>query len=265
MAERVADRLHGRPREPAGRLVRAPLRHHLGADRAGRRRRAAGVPERLPPPRQHAVPGRRRGADRAALPVPPVGVGPARRAAGGAVAPGVRRVPQRGPAAAARPGGGVGPARVRVARPAGGAARGVAGGRAGRRRVVAARRVPLRGHHPHPGAVQLEGGRRRLLGDVPRAGAAPRDARLDRRRARRAAVLGPPRGLVPALRGAESPARARRRRPGGVGLVRADPGRPHGSGPRRGQPHAAGAGGPGRARRDRASSCASTSASSAPT
>ena len=46
----------------AGRLLRVPRRAVLGADRARRRRRAARVPERVPPPRQPPVPGRGRRA-----------------------------------------------------------------------------------------------------------------------------------------------------------------------------------------------------------
>ena len=94
VAAGLAARVHGRPRRAPRRLPRVPRRATLGAGRAGRRRRAPRVPERVPAPRQRALRGHRRRADRDPLPVPPLDLGPGRPAARGAVAPRVRR-PQR--------------------------------------------------------------------------------------------------------------------------------------------------------------------------
>ena len=57
LAARLAARVLARPRREPRRLPRGPDRAALGADRAGRRRRAARVPERLPAPRERALRG----------------------------------------------------------------------------------------------------------------------------------------------------------------------------------------------------------------
>ena len=55
VAAGVAAGVHHRPPRRAGRLLRIPRRSVLGADRARRRRGAAGLPEHLPPPGKCAV------------------------------------------------------------------------------------------------------------------------------------------------------------------------------------------------------------------
>ena len=230
MAQGVACGLHRRPRRQPGRLVRAPPRPLLGAAGAGRRRRAARLPERLPPPGQHHLRGLGVRCDRASLPVPPLGVGPGRPAARGSVAAGLRAAAQRRAGAGAGAGGHLDPPGVREPGPRRRAAGRLAGGRPRRHRLGRPRRVPVRLLHRHPGQQQLEGGQRRLLGDLPRAGPAPGDAGQHRRRQRPPADLETPQRLIPALRRAQPPPGPQRRRPGGVGLLRDDRGRAHGTG-----------------------------------
>ena len=95
VATRLAARVLARPRREPGRLPRAPGRAALGAARAGRRRRAARVPERVPAPRQRALRGHRSRPRRAPLPVPPLDLRPGGPAARSAVAPRVRRARDR--------------------------------------------------------------------------------------------------------------------------------------------------------------------------
>ena len=125
VAAHVADRRHRRPRRRAGRLVRVPGRLAVGHRAAHRGRLAAGVPERVPAPGQR--PRVRRGPrpHRAALRVPPVVLGPRRRAARGAVAAGLRHAAQRGARPHRGAGRRVGAARVREPRPRGRAVRGL--------------------------------------------------------------------------------------------------------------------------------------------
>ena len=208
LAERLADRVHRRPRRRAGRLLRVPRRPVLRVDRARRRRRAARVPERVPSPWQLDLPGERRGPHPDSLPVAQVDVGPERAVARGAVAQVVRRARQRRLPAVPGERRRVGAHRVREPRPRGAAAARVPRGHPRRHRVGRPRRVPLRGGHAHHGRLQLEGHRRRLRRDVSRAGPPSRDARFDGRHQHEATPLGAPRRVVPAVRRAEPAPRA---------------------------------------------------------
>ena len=167
LAEGVADRVLRRPRRRARRLLRVPRRLAVGLDRARRRRRAARVPERVPPPRQRDLPGHRFGPRRAALPVPPLGLGPERPAPRGAVAQVVRHARQRRLRAVPGPGRHVGADRVRQPRPRCDAARRLARGRPRRRGVGRPRRVPLqqpdrRARCPPTGRWSPRASRRRI-------------------------------------------------------------------------------------------------------
>ena len=227
VAEGVAGRVQRRPRRRARRLLRVPRRVVVDPHRARRRRRAACVPERVPPPRQRDLRGHGQGLAGASLPVPPVGVDHRRPPARSAVAARVRQARQRRVRVAARAGRHVGPARVREPRPRRDAARRVARGRARRPVVAVARRLPVQDPAHDARARELEGGRRGLLGDVPHPGNPPRDARSPRRHRRAAEAVVASRRVVPAVRGAVAAARPARRggaAPVGVELLHALPG-----------------------------------------
>ena len=186
----------------------------------------------VPPPGQLAVPGRGDRADRAALPVPPVGLGPARPAPRGAVAAsGFGALAQRRLPALRRCRSTRGAARVRQPRPRRacrcvdcleGVPADTAWARLDEFRCVAttARRCRCNWKVVADGFCEtyhVQGLHREMLGSIDDVNAP-------------AAPLGAPRRVVPALRRAEPAPRPRRRRPGGVGLVHRDPGRPHGPG-----------------------------------
>lgn len=90
MAAGVATGLHGRSRRDPRRLLRIPLRAIRCADRPGRRRRAAGVPERVPAPRQLVVQRLGFGPAGAQMRLSRLDLGPGRRAQTGARPQGLR-------------------------------------------------------------------------------------------------------------------------------------------------------------------------------
>ena len=132
-----------------------------------------------------------------------------RPVARGAVASVVRRPRQRRVPALPRERRLVGAHRVGEPRPRRAAAARLPRGHPRRHRVGRPRRVPVRGGHAHHGRLQLEGDRRRLRRDVPRAGHPSRDARFDGRHQHEATSLGAPRRVVPAVRRAQPAPRAR--------------------------------------------------------
>ena len=229
MAACVADRVHGRPRVRRRRLLRVPHRHDLDPHRARPRRRAAGVPERVSPPRQPA-----------SAPDPGHGLEELRcgyhRWCWGLDGR-LREVPSRkgfgvlrnddyplfpasvdtlGPIVFVNPDPDAMPlAEYLEAVPDDLAWLGLDDFRG---EVIVT--VPVRG--------ELEGRRRRLQRDVSRAGSAPRDDRLDGRHRRAAAGLGAHEQVGAALRRAEPALPGRARRPDRVGLVHHHPGRAHG-------------------------------------
>ena len=143
----------------------------------------------------------------------------------------------------------VGPHRVRQPRPRRDAARRVPRGGARRHRVGRLRRLPLRDGRDGAGRGELEGRLRRLQRDVPRAGPAPRDDRLDGRHRRAAGGVGPHEQVVAALRRRQPALPQRSRRPDGLGVVHRHPGRAHGR--RGGVPDARARAGPDAAGRHR--------------
>ena len=153
----------------------------------------AGVPERVPASRQRAVPGQSGAPHRAALPVPPTGRG--------TCAGKLREVPSRGDwfgplddddARARRRyrsacGAGWCSSNLdRDAEPLDDVPRGRPEDAAWADLDDFRCAVTTR----HAGRLQLEGRRRRVLGDVPRAGHPARDARVDGRHSRDAATSG---------------------------------------------------------------------------
>ncbi len=200
-----------------GRLRRVRDRGSVDPGRAGRGRCDPGLSQRVPAPR-HA-PGRGRGLLRRGLrpvPLPRLAVRARRPPDRGGRRARVHR-PARGPPTRDRAGRVLGRFRLREPR-----SRGRAAARVPRPAAHAARAVPARGPPPqgaaqHRVAGELEERRRRVQRELPRAGHAPADPGVDRRREHRLRAARQARALRAAGRRAaraeaEPAARAARRR-----------------------------------------------------
>ena len=228
LAPLLADRRRPGPGRRARRLVRVPLRPDLGPHRAGRRRRAAGLPERLPAPGQRALPGR--GPGRAPRSAAATTAGPGtcgascgRSRPGRASARCATRTCPWSRSRSARGASWSSSTWIRRRAP-----RRLSRRRARRRGLGQARRVPDAGRAAGGGGLQLEGRHRGLQRDVPRAGDPPRDAGVDRRRQLAPTPLEPAREAEPALRHPVTPPAGWGHRRGDLAELHRDPGRPHG-------------------------------------